>query len=136
MDELYPEDSVIEGTRLVNLYTKHYERAAGGNVIDIPILVPYIVTAFPELWTLTFDSITSVTMYNAAGVAQTRDVTKYEINTTCNDSVLFVTLKSPFDISSAGIYYFRLTHNNSFISYFWIKNHIKFALAPLPDYGT
>ena len=136
LDELYPEYSILKGTRLVNLYTQHYEGKTVANAIQIPILVPYIVTAFPELWTLTFNAPTSVTMYNAAGVAQTRNVTKYEINTTDDDSILFINLASPFDISATGIYYFKLNPNSGFISYNWNKNNIKFAIHPLPDDDT
>jgi hypothetical protein len=136
LDELYPENSVIKGTRLVGLYTQHYQSETVENVIQIPILAPYIVTAFPELWTLTFNAPTSVTMYNAAGVAQTKNVTKYEINTTGNESVLFVTLANPFDISAAGIYYFKLNPDRNFISYHWDKNNIKFALHSLPGDDT
>ena len=133
LDELYPENSVIKGTRLVDLYSQYYEGVAIVSAIQIPIIVPYIVTAFPELWTSIFDAITSVNMYNAAGVAQTKNVTKYEINTTGNESVLFVNFESPFEISAGGIYHFRLNSNSSFISYHWNKNKIKFAIYPLPD---
>ena len=136
LDELYPKYSVLKGTRLANLYTQHYMSEQVGNGIQIPILVPYIVTAFPELWTLEFDTLISVTMYDAAGVAQTRNVTKYEINTTGNESVLFITLASPFDISAAGIYYLKLNPISGFISYHWNKNNIKFALHPLPGDDT
>ena len=132
LDELYPEYSVLKGTELVNLYTQYYRGEGVENALQIPILVPYIVTAFPELWTLTFNAPTSVTMYNTAGVAQTRNVKKYEINSTGNDSVLFVTFASSFDISAAGIYYFKLNPDSGFISYHWNKNNIKFALHPLP----
>ena len=134
LDELYPENSVIKGTRLVDLYSQYYE--GGGdliNAIQIPIIVPYIVTAFPELWTLIFDAITSVIMYNATGVAQTRTVKKYDINTTGNESVLFVTFESPFEIAAGGIYHFKLNSNSSSISYHWNKNKLKFAIYPLPD---
>jgi hypothetical protein len=134
LDELYPEYSVIKGTRLVDLYSQYYE--GGGtlvNAIQIPIIVPYIVYAFPELWTLTFDAITSVNMYNANGVAQTRPVKNYDINTTGNESVLFVTFESPFEIAAKGIYHFKLNSNISSISYHWKKNNIKFAISPLPD---
>ena len=136
LDELYPKYSVLKGTRLVGLYTQHYEGETVGNSIQIPILAPYIVTAFPELWTLTFNAPTSVTMYNAAGVAQTRNVKKYEINTTGDDSVLFVTFTSPFDIPAAGIYHFKLNPDSGFISYHWNKNNIKFTLYPLPGDNT
>ena len=132
LDELYPENSVIKGTRLVELYSRYYEGVGNLiNSIQISIIVPYIVTAFPELWTLTFDAITSVIMYNATGVAQARTVKKYEINTTGNESVLFVTFESPFEIAAKGIYHFKLNSNSSFISYHWNKNNIKFAIYPL-----
>ena len=137
LDELYPENSVIMGTRLVDLYSQYYK--VGGdliNVIQIPIIVPYIVTAFPELWTLTFDEITSVIMYNATGVAQTRTVKNYEINTTGNESVLFVNFESPFEIAAEGIYHFKLNSNSIFVSYHWNKNNIKFAIHPLPGTDT
>ena len=134
LDELYPENSVIKGTRLVDLYSQYYE--GGGdliNAIQIPIIVPYIVTAFPELWTLTFDALTAVIMYNATGDAQTRTVKKYDINTTGNESVLFVTFEIPFEIAVGGIYHFKLISNISSISYHWNKNNIKFAIYPLPE---
>ena len=130
LDELYPENSVIEGTRLVDLYTR-FESAGPKNGIDLPIIVPYIVTAFPELWTLTFDTLTSVTMYNAANIAQTTDVTKYEINTTGTYSMLSVDFARTVDVSNAGVYHFKLNPANGFISYHWNKNNIKFTMAPL-----
>ena len=91
---------------------------------------------FSGLWNQVFNAPTSVTMYTAAGVAQTRNVKKCEINTTGNESVLFVTLASPFDISDPGIYYFKLNANSGFVSYYWTKNAFKFVTYPLPSDDT
>ena len=132
LDELYPENSVIEGTRLVDLYPRHDE-SQPVKVLNLPIIVPYIVTAFPDLWSLTFNTPTSVTMYTSdAGVAHTRDVTNCEINITGNESMLFVTLANPFNIPDQGIYYFELKTDSGVVSYHWSKNKIKFARYPLP----
>ena len=131
LDELYPEYSVIKGTRLEDFYPM-YEILPIQSIV-IPIIVPYIVTTYTELWNQTLNAPTSVTMYNAAGVAQTRNVTKFEINTTGTDSKIFVTLESSFNIAGPGIYYFKLNANSGFVSYYWKKNNIKFAMFPLPD---
>lgn len=132
LDELFPEESVIQGTRLVDLYARHYTIDQDKYVIDIPIIVPYIVKTFPSLWTQSFDAPTSVTMYDAAGIAQTKNVSSFEVNTSGDESMMFVRLESPFDIPAAGIYYFQLNPASGFVSYRWIKNNIKFAMLPLP----
>ena len=128
LDELYPESSIIKGTRLPldTLYPKYIDRATNPSIIDLPVTVPYIVTAFPELWTVQFDAPTTITMEDTVSPAQTRQVTKFQIDTTDRSSVLYVYFDTEFNTPTSGIYYFKLSSDAN-ITYSWRKNNIKFV---------
>ena len=132
LDELFPENSVIQGTRLIDLYPRFYVTEQDEHVIVIPIIIPYIVKTFSGLWNQSFNAPASVTIYSANGFKQTRKVSNFEVNTTGEESIIFVHLESPFNIPAAGIYYFQMNSANGFVSYHWSKNNIKFAMHPLP----
>lgn len=125
LDELYPESSFIRGERLADIYPMYESMPI--ETLVIPIIVPYIVTAFFDCWNQTLNAPASVNMYTATGVVQTRKVTRCEINCSGYESFFYVHVESPFDISQPGIYYFKLIPDGSFVSYHWTKNNIKFT---------
>ena len=131
LDKLYPESSIIKGTRLPidTLYPRYIKRGTNPSIIDLPVTVPYIVTAFPELWTVQFDAPTTITMEDTVSPAQTRQVTKFQIDTTNHSSVLYVYFDTQFNTPTSGIYYFKLSSDN-IITYSWRKNNIKFVNTP------
>ena len=131
LDELYPESSIIKGTVLPRdtLYPKYIAKATNPSIIDLPVTVPYIVTAFPELWTVQFDAPTTISMDDTVSPPQTRQVTKFQIDTTNRSSVLYVYFDTQVNTPTSGIYYFKLS-SDAKITYSWRKNNIKFVNAP------
>ena len=132
LDKLYPESSIIKGTRLPidTIYPRYIDAKTNPEIIDLPVTVPYIVTAFPELWTVQFEAPTTITMIPADKPSQTRQVTKFQINTTAVSSVLYVYFDAPFNTPTADIYYFKLSSDINSITYSWRKNNIKFVNTP------
>ena len=132
LDKLYPESSIIKGTRLPldTIYPRYIDAKTNPEIIDLPVTVPYIVTAFPELWTVQFEAPTTITMITANKPPQTRQVTKFQIDTTAKSSVLYVYFDAPFNTPTADIYYFKLSSDISIITYSWRKNNIKFVNTP------
>lgn len=132
LDELYPESSIIKGTRLPidTIYPRYIDKETAPDIIDLPVTVPYIVTAFPELWTVQFEAPTTITIYSADKPSQTRNVTKFQIDTTAKSSVLYVYFDAPFNPPTSDIYYFKLSSDINIITYSWRKNNIKFVNTP------
>ena len=131
LDKLYPESSIIKGARLPldTIYPRYINKGTNPSIIDLPVTVPYIVTAFPELWTVQFDAPTTITMYDTVKPGQTRQVTKFQIDTTNHASVLYVYFDTQFNTPDSDIYYFKLS-SDSIITYSWRKNNIKFVNTP------
>ena len=129
LDKIYPNDNVIFGTRFeeATLYPCRYDANTTFTHFFIPVVVPYIVSAFPTLWTANINAPTTIIMYDANGMAgQSKPVTSFEIKQVGNTSFFAVVFETPFNISTTGVYYFRL-HSTSFISYSWTKNATPFS---------
>ena len=128
LDKIYPEDNVIFGTRFeeYTLYPRHYNANTTFTQFYIPVVVPYIVSAFPTLWTENINAPTTIIMYDANGTAaQSKPVTSFEIKQVGNTCFFAVVFETPFNIS-AGVYYFRL-HSTRIMDYNWTKNATPFS---------
>ena len=128
LDKIYPEGNVIFGTRFeeATLYPCHYDASTTFTQFFIPVVVPYIVSAFPTLWTANINAPTTIIMYDANGMAaQSKPVTNFEIKQVDNSSFFKVDFETSFNIST-GVYYFRL-HSTKIMNYSWTKNATPFS---------
>lgn len=129
LDELYPEDSEIKGTQLdeTTLFPHRYEANSTFTFLDIPVIVPYIVSNFPTLWQNRIDAPTTIIMYDAAGAAYSKPVTSFNLDFAGDTANLTVHFETPFNIPNTGVYYFRL-HSTNHIKYnIWTKNATPFS---------
>lgn len=129
LDNLYPEGNVIFGTRFneATLYPCRYDANTTFTHFYIPVVVPYIVSAFATLWTTNIDAPTTIIMYDVNGMAgQSKRVTSFEIEQVGNASFFVVGFETPFNISTTSVYYFRL-HSTGIMDYSWTKNTTKFV---------
>lgn len=129
LDMIYPEDNVIFGTRLeeATLYPCRYDANTTFTYFYIPIVVPYIVSAFSTLWTANINAPTTIIMYDVNGMAgQSKRVTSFKIEQVGNTSFFAVAFETPFNISATSIYYFRL-HSTKIMDYNWTKNATPFS---------
>ena len=128
LDAIYPEDNVIIGTRFeeATLYPCRYDADTIFTQFYIPVVVPYIVIAFLNLWTANINAPTTIIMYDANGMEeQSRPVTSFEIKQVGNVCFFAVVFETPFNIS-AGVHYFRL-HSTGIMDYNWTKNATPFS---------
>jgi hypothetical protein len=129
LDKLYPEGNVIFGTRFeeATLYPCRYEANTTFNHFFIPVIVPYIVSAFGTLWTANINAPTTIIMYDVNGMAEkSKRVTSFEIKIVGNASFFQLVSETPFNISATSVYYFRL-HSTSNMDYSWTKNATPFS---------
>ena len=129
LDNIYPEDNVIAGTRLVEntLYPKWYEANTSITWFYIPVIVPYIVQAFPTLWTENIDAPTEFSMYDAAGTGiRYEPITRFEIKHVSDATFFAIGFAKPINFSTTGIYHFKL-HSTSTMQYSWTKNATPFS---------
>lgn len=129
LDELYPEDSEIKGTQLdeTTLFPHWYEANSTFTFLDIPVIVPYIVSSFPALWQNHIDAPTTIIMYDAAGGASSKPVTSFDLDFAGDTANLTAHFETPFNIPTTGVYYFRL-HSTNHIKYnIWTKNATPFS---------
>lgn len=129
LDKLYPTDSEIKGTQLdeTTLFPHRYEAHSTFTFLDIPVIVPYIVSNFPTLWQNHIDAPTTIIMYDAAGAAYSKPVTSFDLDFAGDTSNITVKFETPFNIPTTGVYYFRL-HSTKHIKYnIWTKNPTPFS---------
>lgn len=129
LDKIYPKDNVIFGTRFeeATLYPCRYDANTTFTQFYIPVVVPYIVSEFSTLWTANINAPTTIIMYDANGMAgQSKPVTSFEIKQVGNTSFFAVVFETPFNISTTGVYYFRL-HSTRIMDYNWTKNATPFS---------
>ena len=129
LDKIYPEDNVIFGVRFeeATLYPCRYDANTTFKYFYIPVVVPYIVSTFSTLWTANIEAPTTIIMYDANGMAaQSKPVTSFEIKQVGNASFFAVAFETPFNISTTGVYYFRL-HSTRIMNYSWTKNATPFS---------
>ena len=129
LDKLYPEDNVIFGARFeeATLYPCRYDANTTFTHFFIPVIVPYIVSAFGTLWTANINAPTTIIMYDVNGMAgQSKRVTRFEITQVGNASFFQLVTETPFNTSTTGVYYFRL-HSTSIMDYSWTKNATPFS---------
>ena len=129
LDKIYPENNVIFGTRFeeATLYPRRYDANTTFTRFYIPVVVPYIVSAFSTLWTADINAPTTIIMYDANGMAaQSKPVTSFEIQQVGNTSFFAVVFETSFNISTTGVYYFRL-HSTKIMYYNWTKNATPFS---------
>lgn len=128
LDKLYPEGNIIYGHRLdkTTLFPHRYESNTHFASIEIPVTVPYIVSSFSSLWTANIQPPSTLIMYDAAGSAQSKPITSFEIKALDDTTFFAIRVESPFVISSTGFYYYRLQSTNT-ISYSWTKNATPFT---------
>jgi hypothetical protein len=129
LDKLYPEDSEIKGTQLdeTTLFPHRYESQTTFTFLDIPVIVPYIVSSFPTLWQNHIDAPTAIIMYDAAGAAYSKPVTSFDLDFAGDTANLVVHFATPFAIPTTGVYHFRL-HSTNHIRYnIWTKNATPFS---------
>lgn len=129
LDKLYPEDSEIKGTQLdeTTLFPHRYEANSTFTFLDIPVIVPYIVSSFPALWQNHIDAPTTIIMYDAAGVAYSKPVTSFDLDFAGDTANLTVHFETPFNIPTTGVYYFRLNSTNHIRYNIWTKNATPFS---------
>ena len=129
LDAIYPEDNVITGTRLDEntLYPKWYEANTSITWFFIPVIVPYIVQAFPTLWTENIDAPTEFSMYDATGIGiRSEPITRFEIKYVGDTTFFAINFATPINVSTSGIYHFKL-HSTNIMEYHWTKNATPFS---------
>lgn len=129
LDKLYPEGVKIKGTQLdkTTLFPHRYEANTTFTFLDIPVIVPYIVSNFPTLWQNHIDAPTTIIMYDAAGAAHSKPVTSFDLDFAGDTANITVHFETPFNIPTTGVYYFRL-HSTNHIKYnIWTKNTTPFS---------
>ena len=129
LDKIYPNDTSIFGTSLeeATLYPCRYEANTSFTHFYLPVIVPPIVQKFLTLWETNLNAPTTIIMYDANGLAeQSKPVTSFKINGIGKTMFFDVTFETPFNISTTGVYYFRL-HSTKFMDYGWTKNATPFS---------
>ena len=129
LDNIYPEDNIIAGTRLLEdtIYPKWYEANTSITWFYIPVIVPYIVQAFPTLWTENIDAPTEFSMYNAAGTEiRSEPITRFEIKHVGDATFFAIGFATPINFYTTGIYHFKL-HSTKTMQYNWTKNATPFS---------
>lgn len=134
LDKLYPEDSEIKGTQLdeTTLFPHRYEANSTFTFLDIPVIVPYIVSSFPALWQHHIDAPTTIIMYDAAGTAYSKPVTSFDLDFAGDTANLIAHFETPFNIPTTGVYYFRLYSTNHIKYNIWTKNATPFSSLATP----
>lgn len=130
LNELYPENIPVPGGSFVpnTLYPAFYNSDSSIASIDIPIVVPAIVSRFNQCWTFVSTFPTSISLLNAeAKVVETKTVTRREILDAADTPRLQIGYATPFIIPTSGVYYFRLGPVGGRFKYNWVKNNVKFA---------
>ena len=132
LDVLYPVGSVICGTTFSNQYAFPENYNAIYNIptlLKAPIIAPYIVTAFPKLWTAKTRAPDTITLHNSEGTLEVRTVTEFSITSTGSETFVRVLFDRPFsNVTKAGLYWFTLEHADfSDTTFHWQKNSTKFA---------
>ena len=128
LDKLYPEDAIIKEPHLdkTTLFPHRYEANTRFTLIQIPVNVPYIVSAFMNLWTAIIDAPTTIIMYDAAGAAQSKPITEFKLDMSSGSTFFAIHIESPFNIPTTGVYYYRL-QSTGILSYYWMKNETPFS---------
>ena len=129
LDNIYPEDNIIAGTRLLEdtIYPKWYEANTSITWFYIPVIVPYIVQAFPTLWTENIDAPTEFSMYDAAGTGiRSEPITRFEIKHVGDATFFAIGFATPINFYTTGIYHFKL-HSTNTMQYNWTKNATPFS---------
>jgi hypothetical protein len=131
LDVLYPVGSVICGTTFSNQYAfpENYDVNYIPTVLRAPIIAPYIVTAFPNLWTAHTHAPDTIKLHNSEGLLEERPVTEFSIVSTGSETFVRVMFDRPFyTITKAGLYWYTLEHADfSDTTFHWQKNSTKFA---------
>lgn len=130
LNELYPENIPVPGGSFVpgTLYPAFYNSNSSIASIDIPVVVPAIVSLFNQCWTFVSTFPTSISLLNAAEkIVETKTVTRCEILDEADTPRLQIGYATPFIIPTSGVYYFRLGPTGGRFKYNWIKNNVKFA---------
>ena len=131
LDVLYPVGSVIYGTTFSNQYAfpENYDANYIPTILRAPIIAPYIVTAFPNLWTAHTQTPDTIKLHNSEGTLEVRKVTEFSIVSTNSETFVRVLFDRPFStVTKAGLYWYTLEHANfSDTTFHWQKNSTKFA---------
>ena len=131
LDALYPVGSEICGTTFSNQYAfpVSYDVDYSPAIFTAPIIAPYIVTAFPRLWTAKTRTPNTIKLHNSEGLLESRPVTEFKIVSTGSETYIRVKFDGPFHaVTKAGLYWYTLEHADFLDTTFsWTKNSTKFA---------
>ena len=130
LNELYPENTVVPGTSIDTsiLYPRYCNGGDRISFFEIPASIPAIVARFyDECWTPNSPTVKTITLYTAsADIVETKIATNCYIQDVDNPRFT-VDFDTPFNITTRGVYYFKLSSDADRIRYSWTKNNKPFV---------